>query len=43
MESYKKELRRQVRRILNEYGVPEAKTVRDEIEEFAVHAYAGDR
>lgn len=41
MESYKKELRRQVRRILNEQGIPEAKAVRDEIEEFAERAYAG--
>jgi type I restriction enzyme R subunit len=43
MESYKKELRRQVRRILNEHGIPEAKIVRDEIEEFALQAYAGER
>ena len=41
METYKKELRRQVRRILNEHGIPEAKAVRDEIEEFAEQAYAG--
>jgi len=41
MESYKKELRRQVRKCLNEHGIPEAKAVRDEIEEFAVQAYAG--
>jgi type I restriction enzyme R subunit len=41
MDSYKKELRRQVRRILGEHGVPEAKKIRDEIEDFAVHAYAG--
>jgi type I restriction enzyme R subunit len=41
MDSYKKDLRRQVRRILNEQGILEAKTVRDEIEEFAVQAYAG--
>jgi type I restriction enzyme, R subunit len=41
MDSYKKELRRQVRRILGEYGIPEAKAIRDEIEGFAVHAYAG--
>jgi type I restriction enzyme R subunit len=41
MESYKKELRRQVRRILGEHGVPEAKAIRDEIEDYAVHAYAG--
>jgi type I restriction enzyme R subunit len=41
MDAYKRELRRQVRRILDEHGVPEAKTIRDEIEDFAVHAYAG--
>jgi type I restriction enzyme R subunit len=41
MDSYKRELRRQVRRILGDHGVPEAKAIRDEIEEFAVHAYAG--
>jgi type I restriction enzyme R subunit len=41
MESYKKELRRQVRRILGDHGVSEAKAIRDEIENYAVHAYAG--
>jgi type I restriction enzyme R subunit len=41
MESYKKELRRQVRRVLGDQGVPEAKAIRDEIEDYAVHAYAG--
>jgi type I restriction enzyme R subunit len=41
MDSYKKELRRRVRRILDEHGVPEAKAIRDEIENYAVHAYAG--
>jgi type I restriction enzyme, R subunit len=41
MDSYKKELRRQVRRILGEYSVPEAKAIRDEIEGFALHAYVG--
>lgn len=41
MESYKKELRRQVRRVLGDHGVPEAKAIRDEIEDYAVHAYAG--
>ncbi|MCK1625399.1 type I restriction endonuclease subunit R [Bradyrhizobium sp. 160] len=41
MESYKRELRRQVRRILGEHGVPETKAIRDEIETYAVHAYAG--
>jgi type I restriction enzyme R subunit len=41
MDAYKKDLKRQVRRILSEHGIPEAKAVRDEIEDFAVHAYAG--
>lgn len=41
MDSYKKELRRQVRRVLGEYGGLEAKALRDEIENYAVHAYAG--
>lgn len=41
MESFKKELRRRVRRILGEHGVPEAKAIRDEIENYTVHAYAG--
>lgn len=41
MDSYKKDLRRQVRRILGEQGVMEAKAIRDEIENYAVHAYAG--
>jgi type I restriction enzyme R subunit len=41
MDAYKKNLKRQVRRILSEHGIPEAKAVRDEIEDFAVHAYAG--
>jgi len=41
MDSYKKELRRHVRRILGDHGVAEARTIRDEIEDYAVHAYAG--
>ncbi len=41
MDSYKKDLRRQTRRMLDEHGVPEAKAIRDEIENYAVHAYAG--
>ena len=40
MDTYKKELKKQVRRILTEYGIAEAKAVRDEIEDFAVHAYS---
>lgn len=41
MDAYKQELRRRVRRVLTDNGVPEAKAIRDEIESFAVHAYAG--
>ena len=41
MDSYKKELRQRVRRILSEHGLPEAKAIRDKVEDFAVHAYAG--
>lgn len=41
MDSYQKELRRQVRRILGDHGVPEVKAVRDEVEKFALDAYAG--
>ena len=41
MDSYKRELRRQVRHILGEHRVPEAKVIRDEIEEYAIHAYSG--
>lgn len=41
MDAYKKELRKQVRRILSDGDLPEAKTIRDEIEAYAVHAYVG--
>ncbi|WP_309606650.1 hypothetical protein [Phenylobacterium sp.] len=41
MDAYKKELKRQVRKVLTEHGVAEAKAIRDAVEEFAVHAYAG--
>lgn len=41
MDTYKQELRRQVRRLLRVRGVAEAAAIRDAVEEFAVHAYAG--
>ncbi len=39
MDQYKKDLRKLVRRVLTENGVPEAKVIRDEVEAYAVHAY----
>ncbi|MFN3748936.1 MAG: type I restriction endonuclease subunit R [Sphingorhabdus sp.] len=41
MEAYLRSLRQQVRRILTEYGIGETKTIREKVEEFAVHAYGG--
>ena len=41
MEAYLRSLRQQVRRILTEHGIGETKTIREKVEEFAVHAYAG--
>jgi type I restriction enzyme R subunit len=42
MEAYLRSLRQQVRRVLTEHGIGEAKAIREKVEEFAVHAY-GDR
>lgn len=39
MDGYKRELRKQVRKTLNERDLPEAKTIRDEVEAYAVHTY----
>ena len=41
MDGYKKELRREVRKFLRPLDFDDANAVRDEIEDFAVHAYAG--
>jgi type I restriction enzyme R subunit len=41
MPEYLRSLRQQVRRILSERGIGETKTIRDAVEEFAIHAYAG--
>ncbi|GJE45889.1 type I restriction endonuclease subunit R [Methylobacterium soli] len=41
MDAYKKELRQRVRPLLVGAGVPEPKQIRDDIEAYAVHAYAG--
>jgi len=39
METYRRELKQRVRRVLSDYGVPEAKAIRDAIDEFAEQAY----
>ncbi|SBV33200.1 Type I site-specific deoxyribonuclease, HsdR family [uncultured Sphingopyxis sp.] len=39
MEAYLRSLRQQVRRILTDHGIGETKTIREKVEEFAVHAY----
>ena len=39
MDGYKRELRRQVRKALSEHELPEAKTIRDEVEAYAVYTY----
>lgn len=41
MEAYLRSLRQQVRRILTENGIGETKTIREKVEEFAVHVYGG--
>ena len=39
MEAYLKSLRQLVRRVLTDHGIGETKTIREKVEEFAVHAY----
>lgn len=41
MPEYLRTLRQQVRRILTEHQIGETKAIRDAVEEFAIHAYAG--
>ena len=41
MDAYLRSLRQQVRRILTEHQIGETKTIREKVEEFAVHAYGG--
>jgi type I restriction enzyme R subunit len=41
MEQYRRELKQRVRRILSDLDIPQAKDIRDAIDEFAAHAYAG--
>ena len=40
MDGYKKELRREVRKLLRPLELDDANAVRDEIEDYAIHAYA---
>jgi len=39
MEDYRRKLKQRAKRVLSDLGVPEAKTIRDAIDEFAEHAY----
>lgn len=41
MPEYLRNLRQQVRRILSEHSIGETRAIRDAVEEFAIHAYAG--
>jgi len=41
MPEYLRSLRQQVRRILAGHGIGESKTIREAVEEFALHAYVG--
>jgi type I restriction enzyme R subunit len=43
MDGYKKQLRREVRSLLRPLALSEANVLGDEIEDYAVHAYAGVR
>lgn len=40
MEAYRRELKQRVRRVLTDLQVPEAKAIRDAVDEFAAQAYA---
>ena len=40
MDGLRKTLRQTVRRIVVEHDLPEAKAIRDAVEDYAVHAYA---
>ena len=39
MDDYLRRLRRDVRRILTEHGIGETQTIREKVEDFAIHAY----
>jgi type I restriction enzyme R subunit len=39
MDDYLRSLRQQVRRILTEHGIGETMTIREKVEEFAIHAF----
>ncbi len=43
MEAYLRTLRQQVRRILTQHGIGQTATIREKVEEFAIHAYGGGR
>ncbi len=41
MEAYRKELKQRVRRVLSDLAIPDAKAIRDAIDEFAAQAFGG--
>ncbi|MGN6497827.1 MAG: type I restriction enzyme subunit R domain-containing protein [Tsuneonella sp.] len=41
MDDYLRRLRRDVRRILSEHGIGDTQTIREKVEDFAVHTYGG--
>lgn len=43
MDDYLRRLRRDVRRILTEHGIGETRTIRERVEDFAIHSYAEGR
>jgi type I restriction enzyme R subunit len=43
MDDYLRRLRRDVRRILTEHGIGETQTIREKVEDFAIHTYGDGR
>jgi type I restriction enzyme R subunit len=41
MDDFLRRLRREVRRILGEHGIGETRLIREQVEDFAIHAYGG--
>jgi type I restriction enzyme R subunit len=39
MDDFLRRLRREVRRILGEHGIGETQAIREQVEDFAIHAY----
>lgn len=43
MDDYLRRLRREVRRVLTEYGIGETQAIREKVEDFAIHTYGDGR